>query len=913
MTMTGMTGGKWFISDSEYPKFLDLLHDWLFVQKLRPLNLVEKRHADGRVPFLIDLDFKYPLEKSLMHSFGKNEIQKFVQDIILKIAHFFDLKEKKFIRFFVTLRPEAYIAKKANAPGKEVKDGIHIESPDIVLTSDQQKVLRMSLLDCSAVANAFSSTGYINDEKGIYDENLAKKNGWFFYGESKPDVPPYQLAHVLKYNVKSGKLADDNIDLYTPRTLMELLSIRYELKEPIQIRTEALEEFEAICEKISHPVTTTAPTNEIISDGWASVLSTVHPDSEIEMAKRFVLECLSAERADDYNKWMSVGWCIRNIDPSEDGFNLWKEFSKKSPKFNENEFISQQRRNWLKGANRGDRGINFGSLVRWAQIDNMKQFELIKKDDILNYVRKVAISFKGGTHFHVADIMKRVFGDTYKCSVENRSNEWFRFVKHVWEPLPQGLELKNRMSHTIADLICDAKQSYKLMTQNDADNEKNHQDNINKFLAMESNLYSANFKDSVLKECIQAFYDEQFSQKMNQNAFTLGCANGILHLRDPVYAEDGRNIIDYRIILKPGRPEDYVSFLLGKAQGEFDPLDYEEYDPNDPDQIEIMDFFHKLFPDDDVCDYVLTLSASCLEAQNREQCYYIMTGVGGNGKTKYVDLMRNTLGDYGSSLATTALTRKRPESGSANPDIISIKSKRFICMQEPDEREQLNTARMKQFSGEDVVEARGLFKDQERFKITGKFFMSCNRLPPIHSMDDGTWRRIRVIPFKSRFVPASDPNINPSAYIYPRDPFLDEKLKRWRKPFLSLLVHIYRTRYSKDGIKTVPYEVKKFSEEYKQSYDSFSKFRDSRIRDATSSPKFRDLLMDESCQFKQIKSAYRIWASDGNKQLNENELRIRCNEVFGTPVDGKTYKGVKIFNNEEEIEEFERDNLSVED
>jgi putative DNA primase/helicase len=76
------------------------------------------------------------------------------------------------------------------------------------------------------------------------------------------------------------------------------------------------------------------------------------------------------------------------------------------------------------------------------------------------------------------------------------------------------------------------------------------------------------------------------------------------------------------------------------------------------------------------------------------------------------------LGDYVSSLQATALTRKRPESGAANPDIVSIRNKRFIYLQEPDEREPLNTSRMKQFSGEDIVEARGLFEDQQRFKIS---------------------------------------------------------------------------------------------------------------------------------------------------------------------------------------------------
>ena len=149
--------------------------------------------------------------------------------------------------------------------------------------------------------------------------------------------------------------------------------------------------------------------------------------------------------------------------------------------------------------------------------------------------------------------------------------------------------------------------------------------------------------------------------------------------------------------------------------------------------------------------------ASCLEGANKEQRYDTWIGVGGNGKSKLVDLVALTLGDYATSLQSTALTRKRPESGAANPDIIAVWKKRFIYLAEPDDGEPLNTSRMKQFTGEDVVEARGLFQDQQKFQITGKLFMLCNRLPPIHTNDRGTWRRVIAVPFESKFVDPKGP------------------------------------------------------------------------------------------------------------------------------------------------------------
>ena len=40
-TLTGMSGGKYHISDEDYPDFLDILNKYLFIEKGRPLNLIE--------------------------------------------------------------------------------------------------------------------------------------------------------------------------------------------------------------------------------------------------------------------------------------------------------------------------------------------------------------------------------------------------------------------------------------------------------------------------------------------------------------------------------------------------------------------------------------------------------------------------------------------------------------------------------------------------------------------------------------------------------------------------------------------------------------------------------------------------------------------------------------------------------
>jgi phage/plasmid-associated DNA primase len=250
-------------------------------------------------------------------------------------------------------------------------------------------------------------------------------------------------------------------------------------------------------------------------------------------------------------------------------------------------------------------------------------------------------------------------------------------------------------------------------------------------------------------------------------------------------------------------------------------------------------------------------------------------------------LMRYTFGDYQTSLQTTALTRKRPESGAANPDMIVTKCKRYIYMGEPDQNEKLNTARMKQLSGEDIVEARGLFADQEKFKMMGKIFLSCNDLPPVSSMDNGTWRRIRVIPHISVFKDPGDPAIDPSKHIYPKDLTLKHKLREWRVAFLSMLVHYYETKYLPYGLKEPPV-VMEASNKYKEENDVFMKFfGESFVREDGASP----------LTVAQVRTRFREWKAENRGvrvELKEAQVMDRMRLMGAAGSTDKVFHGLRI-------------------
>ena len=897
MSVTGMgeLNGKWSVSDEDYPQFLDLLNDYLFVKKHRALGFVERPRTDAAKPYLIDLDFKYPENMSLTHSFTDEQIEEFCGVLQQGISHFFDISDYQEISYFVMLRPTAYKDKGV------LKDGIHIECPDFSLTNDKWNVLRRWILQNGAIRRIFGQTGYLNEDQDVFDQAMGRNQGWMLYGASKPQIPAYALSWVKKYTPETDSWEKVESHL-TTRQLLEHLSIRYNVVAGSgDVRAERKDEFDDFLNPTAAytaaPVQAAVPLSENVQ---ALVQFISNSDGERNLIQRLVLDCLSVERAEAFLSWRCVGLCLHNIEPSEQMFDLWMEFSKKSSKSSGNN-ISQLRKDWFQGMRKDGDGpkLTIRSLNLWAREDNRVKYEEIMNEDILEYI----IQKLEGTHYHMARLMQKMFGNNYVASIGNKVTEWYTYDEdmNMWKHLNQGMDLKRKICIDVAGKIDSARQRV-IERYGKATTEKDrnvYSEDIKKLLKFQANLYTSAFVESVMKMSGTLFMEEDFMSKLNMNPYLFGCANGILEIRHketPTSKE--------RVFFRQGKAEDFVSFLGGKSISDsWDAINYKPYDPNDPNMPEIMDFFKKVFPRDDLREYVFRLLASCLEGTNKEQCFYIFHGSGSNGKSKIIDLMTMIFGDYQTSIQTTVLTRKRPESGAANPDIIVTKCKRFIHMGEPDRNEQLNTSRMKQFTGEDLVEARGLFQDQEKFKIMGKMALCCNDLPPINSMDDGTWRRVRVIPFESKFRYADHKDWKAGLkYLFLRDDGLKDKMLRWRESLFSYLVHIYETQYLVNGLNPEPPIVLQVSDKYKDSYDVFAKFMSERVRQEDGN----------RVEFKDMKRIFKAWRQEASVKANltDAELWGRCLESSNIGKFNERKQiliHIRVFSTDEEVEEYDKE------
>ena len=300
---------------------------------------------------------------------------------------------------------------------------------------------------------------------------------------------------------------------------------------------------------------------------------------------------------------------------------------------------------------------------------------------------------------------------------------------------------------------------------------------------------------------------------------------------------------------------------------------------------------NKILPKQAVRDYVVRLLSSFLSGKTGHEKFHIWTGSGGNGKSKLIELFRYAFGDYCTTLPITIITEKRGRAEACNPSLAKTKGKRFACLQEPENDEKINVGIMKELTGGDTIEARGLYKDPIEFKPQFKMILTCNDLPDIKANDRGTWRRVRVAEFISKFV--DEPNSDPNKYEFLIDEDLDEKLKMWKEAFMFLLLEEYKS-YKIEGIKE-PNEVLLQTKMYQTESDQFVQFMNENVVEI-------DDYNGEGIKLDDIYFIYQEWYKQtrgvntkipSRKELKKNlEKKYgKCNEKnrwFGISLNGES-------------------------
>jgi putative DNA primase/helicase len=231
-----------------------------------------------------------------------------------------------------------------------------------------------------------------------------------------------------------------------------------------------------------------------------------------------------------------------------------------------------------------------------------------------------------------------------------------------------------------------------------------------------------------------------------------------------------------------------------------------------------MRFLEEVFNGDrQITDFIQKAVGYSLTGLTVEQVLFILYGTGANGKSVFLNILGELLGDY--SLTTPASTFKdNPYHDGIPNDIARMAGARLVKSIEVKEGTRLNEERIKALTGGDRVTARFLHNEFFEFSPMCKFWIAVNHKPPVRETGEAIWRRLRLIPFETYF---------PSEK---RDPHLNDKL---RSELPGVLTWAIEGCLKWQGERLEPLgKVKESTDQYRAESDLIAQFLEEKTSSA---------------------------------------------------------------------------------
>jgi len=832
-TKHNIFGGSYHVPDEDYGTLMRLVFNQV-IRKNAPEYFTEKQLESGG-PIAIDLDFRYDYavtEKK--HS--KEHVDDLIYAYLAEIQKIFQFDQET--RFSIFVMEKEAVNRLADK--KVTKDGIHII---IGLQMDRAIQVHLRKLMVEQIRDLWDLP-IINTWEDVFDEGVSLGTvNWQLIGCRKPDHEPYKLKYIyhISYDESDGEVVvtdETKVGAFITETTVAQLSVRYTKHPALFIHPDFAQTYAELkgmaaqtgTQKRSATIQRQNTMLMTTGQGAGHILN-VRSAAELQELLDHFLESIDASDYElkeahaytmtlpesyygegSFAKWIRVGWALRNI--SDRLFIVWVAFSAQSAKFDYGS-IRELWEKWQGFDLNNPNGLTKRSIMHWSKKDAAEAYSRVRYDSVDYYIDLTVDSIpiaenerhsKGCGDYDIARVLHQLFKDEYVC-VSVKASIWYRYQNHRWKEIDSGTSLRRAISEELRKLY--SQKAFKLLTQMSAisaDDEKYKklETKAVKLKNIIARLSQTNDKQKIMTEARELFYDGSFLKKLDTNPYLLCFANGVVDFKEKRF--------------RAGYPEDCLSRCTN--------IDYiTHYSPEKHDVFvkEIEDFMNKLFPVPELRKYMWDHLASVLIGTSANQTFNMYIGIGQNGKSVLVNLMEKMLGDYKGDVPLTLLTQQRTKIGGLAPELVQLKGVRYAVMQEPSKGDRINEGPMKQItSGVDPIQARAPYMPEIiSFLPQFKLVVCSNEFMEIKSNDHGTWRRIRVVDFKSLFTenPVSGDKDKP--YQFKLDRHITEKFEKWAPVLAWMLV---QRAFTTNGVVADCDMVMSSSNSYRQSQDYVAEF-----------------------------------------------------------------------------------------
>ena len=286
--------------------------------------------------------------------------------------------------------------------------------------------------------------------------------------------------------------------------------------------------------------------------------------------------------------------------------------------------------------------------------------------------------------------------------------------------------------------------------------------------------------------------------------------------------------------------------------------------------------------DTELQDYLQQIAGMALVGEVYEESMIMCYGTGSNGKSTLFQIWQELMGTYADSVRNEVVLGNRWGTEVSGAD--QLRGKRLIITSELEESQIMSSALMKRLTSRDSINANVKYAQPITFKPTHTLVLHTNHLPRLKSVDNGTIRRIAVVPFKAKITDKDK-----------RTDFAEELIKTEGPAILAWMINGSVRFYNNHMTIQIPAVVAAESRRYIEGEDIINRFvedrceRTGKVYVTTLYKEFRQWCEDDGSYYKYGRTKF------------AEEIRNKLNLTSSRDNKGTYIQGIQLIDDDEGI------------
>lgn len=342
-------------------------------------------------------------------------------------------------------------------------------------------------------------------------------------------------------------------------------------------------------------------------------------------------------------------------------------------------------------------------------------------------------------------------------------------------------------------------------------------------------LYSNAGKKAVLEECEHQKNMPVRNRDFDNNDYLLNTPNGILDLENHTILPTNKNLFQSQVS---------GTMCLDTPTPLWDK------------------FLMQTFDNQETIDFIQKAVGQTIIGNNKEQKFFMLYGMGANGKSVFLDIMQKILGDYCKKLKMSVFTSEKIADNSERV-FATLQKCRMLVANEIKEGKSLEVGLLKDITGGGNIQGRYLYGEVFEYEPKFTLWMAVNTKPFVNDESDGFWRRSVLIECPNA-VKGDQIDIN-----------LEDKLMKEASGILNWCF-IGATKLLKEGLK-LTHKMELDVLDYKNEMSVVDRFLEEKV----------DIVPKSTTKAMDLYNSYYRWAKRDNQvPMNSNAFARKISAKF---------------------------------